>query len=250
MSPKDASLPREPEDATQMQQPQQQQQASVAVWADPRRPTVSDTARRLLLPRLAGPGGYYNVGNALGLAGGVALSVAAAGGQEGPTLATGVQAAFDHLAGSASALSISIAMLIFFWSGEIYLRAWAGGFPPDARLNRQGDLLSGFGALMLGLGLLLLGQPLLAATAGLLHATGKFGSALQDHAAPVRRSWPDPFRTVVLLSRVPALIMLLIQLATALASPYGPAPLAVAAPALMIVCYLLWARADILLFRS
>ena len=83
-------------------------------------------------------------------------------------------------------------MLIFFWSGDD-LRAWAGGFPPNARLNRRGDLLSAFGALMLGLGLFLLGQPLLAATAGLLHAAGKSGSALQDHsAAPAPRSGPIP----------------------------------------------------------
>jgi hypothetical protein len=142
-------------------------------------------------------------------------------------------------------------MLIFFWSGEVYFRAWANGFPPDARLNRQGDLLSAVGALLLGLGLFLLGQPLLAATAGLLHAAGKLGSALQDNsAAPMRRVWPDPYRTAVLVSRVPALVIMMIQLAAALSAPGGPAPVAVAAPALLIVCYLLWAKADLLLFRS
>ena len=101
-----------------------------------------------------------------------------AGGAEGPTLGSGARAAYDHLAGSASALSVTAAMLVFFWSGEVYLRAWARGFPPDARLNRRGDLLSGWGALLLGLGLFLIGQPVLAATAGLLHAIGKFGSTL------------------------------------------------------------------------
>ena len=260
MSQMDAGFPQAPRTEPQPQQQQQQQAAIEANWGSdsaipppsmPRRPSVRGTTRSALLPRLVGPGGYYNIGNALGLVSGVALSVVAAGGAQGPTLQTGVQAVYDYLAGSASALSISAAMLIFFWSGEVYLRAWAGGFPPDARLNRRGDLLSAFGALMLGLGLFLLGQPLLAATAGLLHAAGKFGSALQDHSvAPARRFWPDPFRTAVLISRVPALVILLIELAAALSAPGGPAPLAVAAPALLITCYLLWAKADLLLFRS
>ncbi|MBP7240394.1 hypothetical protein [Amaricoccus sp.] len=202
---------------------------------------------RPLRDRMTGPGGFYNVGNALGLAGGVALAVAASG----PTLSEGARAAWDHLAGSASALSITVAMLIFFWGGEAYHRAWANGFPPDARLNRWGDLLSAVGALALGLGLFLIGEALLAATAGLLHAAGKLGSALKgpDPAAPAAR-WPDPFRAAVVASRLPAIALVLLAIGGALAAPGSPAPAELAAPALLLVCYLLWMRADLLLLRS
>ncbi len=240
----------------------QQAAAMEATWTAERRPAPASPplpspaqaaagagAWAGVRPRLAGPGGYYNVGNALGLVGGLALAVVQAGGAEGPTLGSGARAAYDHLAGSASALSVTAAMLVFFWSGEVYLRAWARGFPPDARLNRRGDLLSGWGALLLGLGLFLIGQPVLAATAGLLHAIGKFGSALHG-PLPLRPGRPDPFRTAVLLSRVPALVMLAGELGSALSAPGGPVATAVAAPALLIVCYLLWAKADLMLFRT
>jgi hypothetical protein len=211
-------------------------------------PPLADRCRAALGGRLAGPGDYYNIGNALGLLGGVALAVVAA---EAPSLRTGARAALDHLAGSASALSVTLAMLIFFVSGEAYHRAWAGGFPPDKALNRRGDVLSGYGALALGLGLFLLGQPVLAATAGLMHAFGKFGSALHRPDPAARAShWPDPFRTAVLLSRVPAIVLVLAAIAVALAAPGGPHPMAIAAPGLLLVCYLLWARADLLLFRG
>ena len=189
----------------------------------PPAPPVRDPRWSALSHRLAGPGGYYNIGNAIGLVGGIALSVAAAGGDAGPSLRTVAHAAFDYLAGSTSALSVSVAMLIFFWSGEAYHRAWAGGFPPDARSNRRGDLLSGYGAIALALGLFLLGQPLLAATAGLLHAFGKFGSARQHPAATGRkRRWPDPYRTAVLLSRGPAIVLVVIALAEAFSATRWP----------------------------
>jgi hypothetical protein len=201
--------------------------------------TIYATALRV---RLRGPGGYYNIGNALGLAGGLALHVAAVRALD---FSSGSAAAAEYLVGSPSAIAITAAMLIFFWSGESYHRAWAGGFPPDARRNRQGDILSGYGALALGLGLLLIGEALLAATAGLLHALGKFGSALHHRLAT---RWmvlrPDPFRTAVLLSRLPAIALVIIEIARA-----GTAADQLA-PSLLLVCYLLWAKADLLLFRS
>lgn len=218
-------------------------------FAPPPPPGHRSRDRRWAGLGLSGPGGYYNLGNAIGLSGGIVLSVAAAGGPTGPTLSSGARAAFDYIAGSASAVSVSIAMLIFFWSGGIYRRAWTGGFPPDPRLNRRGDLLSGYGALALGLGLFLIGQPLLAATAGLMHAFGKFGSALRPAGSGSGR-WPLPYRSAVLISRVPAMVLLATTLVAALSAPGGPAPTAVAAPGLLLVCYLLWARADLLLFRE
>jgi hypothetical protein len=205
-------------------------------------PAARSVAASALLVRLQGPGGYYNVGNALGLTGGLALHVAAVRTLD---VSSGSAAAAEYLVGSPSAIAITVAMLIFFWSGESYHRAWANGFPPDASRNRQGDILSGYGALALGLGLLLIGEALLAATAGLLHALGKFGSAFH-HRLPAR--WtalrPDPFRSAVLMSRFPAIALVIIEIARSGTLSDG------LAPGLLLVCYLLWAKADLLLFRS
>jgi len=198
--------------------------------------------------RLAGPGGFYNVGNALGLLGGIALHVVALGAVAGHVdLRVGAAAALDYLAGSASAAAITLAMLVFFWSGEAYHRAWARSGPPDLRLNRLGDLLSGYGALILGFGLFLIGEPLLAATAGFLHAVGKLGSAWHNFLpARLTRLRPDPFRSAVLVSRLPAILLVIIEISRGV-SQNGSL---LAAPSLLLVCYLLWARADLLLYGS
>lgn len=240
---------------THSQITQMQQSAAADVdWtpipspAGPGAASGAGSRRPLLDGRLLGPGGYYNIGNALGLLGGVSLAVAAASGPDGPTLRGGAEAAFDYLAGSGSALCVSLAMLIFFASGEFYHRAWANGFPPAPALNRRGDLWSGYGALALGAGLFLIGQPVLAATAGLLHAFGKFGSALAPAVAA--GGWSRlhlGFRVAVLASRLPALALVLVEIATA---PGGLEPMALAAPVLLVVCYLLWLKADLLLLRS
>jgi hypothetical protein len=89
-------------------------------------------------------------------------------------------------------------------------------FPPDADVNCRGDLLSGVGAILLGVGLLITGHPVLAATAGLLHAIGKFGSAWAERLAAGLwpPTWPDLWRSLVLASRVPALLAAIMSLAT------------------------------------
>jgi hypothetical protein len=214
------------------------------------------TSKGLVLPgrrvwpevraRLAGPGGCYNVGNAIGLGMGVALQ--AAGLADGGTGARAVAGAAEYLAGNGAALALTAATAVFFWSGEVYHRAWARGFPPDAALNRRGDLLSGIGALALGVALLGFGQPLLAAFSGLLHALGKFGSAFARPGARVPgwpAGWPDAWRTAVLVSRLPAMLAALIELARVPAGAPWPTLLA---PVTLLGCYLLWARADLLLF--
>lgn len=214
----------------------------------PRRPSPWPGALR---ERLAGPGGLYNIGNALGLSGGLAIAVAAAGGTDGPTFESGFDAVLDYLAGSASSVAITVAMVIFFISGEKYHRAWIRGYPPDPRLNRLGDLLSGYGAITLGIGLALLGEPLLALTAGLLHALGKFGSALEGPVARrLKRLRPDPCRTAVLVSRFPAIALVLATLYAAVGGTAPIEPAEVATSALLLVCYLLWSVADIRLFDS
>ena len=133
---------------------------------------------------MAGPGGWYNLGNALGLAMGIAVQFAdpQGSGMHGG----GMAGLFDYFAGSGGAVALTVATLVFFLSGEVYHRAWARPDAPDRRLNRLGAFLSGIGAIALGAALFLFGQPLLAATAGLLHALGKLANsaALHTRQAP------------------------------------------------------------------
>ncbi len=199
--------------------------------------------------RLHGPGGFYNLGNAFGLLTGLLLHAAhMSSGSQRSTESFYV--VFDYLAGSVSSLALTLSMIVFFWSGELYYRAWSRGFPPEPGLNRAGDLWSCWGALALGVGLLLLNQPVLALTAGLLHALGKYGSAKSLPAIKGwPETWPDCWRTIVLASRVPALMAVLIEMTLytmkgdlLTVSGFGPMTL--------LVCYLLWLKADLLLLSD
>jgi hypothetical protein len=198
----------------------------------------------VLLKRMRGPGGLYNTGNFLGLAAGIAVQMAnsADGGA--------AHALVVYLAGNVSALMLTLATLIFFISGEAYHRAWQNGFPPDKGLNRLGDLLSAIGALALGAALLALGHPFLAATAGLMHAAGKFGSAICTSEAGEGVNWPWIFRASVLASRVPAVLVALIELLAHLPMlVQGEPVLPALMPATLLICYMLWAKADLVLLR-
>ena len=117
-------------------------------------------------------------------------------------------------------------------------------------MNWWGDVLSGVAAVVLTLALVKIGDTGLAVASGALLALGKFGSAAvpEDYAAPKGNSWPTGFRLAVLASRVPALAMLALVLARQLAA--GAPPAALPMPAVMLVCYLLWARADVLLLAE
>lgn len=198
-----------------------------------------------IVDRLKGPGGYYNIGNAIGLVMGIVIQIFFVSNEQ-----AAAAKAWSFFAGSPSALALTVSTAVFFWSGEAYHRAWANGFPPKAGLNRLGDNLSGVGALALGFSLFLLGQPMLAATAGLLHAAGKFASAWHKAGEqlpfPWPRNWPDPFRAVVLASRFPAIAAALLELWQAAGSGWTDEILA---PATLLICYLLWSKADLLLIR-
>jgi hypothetical protein len=200
--------------------------------------------------RIAGPGGLYNVGNAIGLTMGIALQVGSTR-DAGTGVQAAVDATLDYLAGNAGAIALTVATAIFFWSGEAYRRAWAHGSPPNDALNRRGDWLSGVGALVLGVALLSLGQVMLAATAGLLHAFGKFGSAYKWRPVPGWPAiWPDFFRAAVLASRVPALLAALVELLDVVGRSDGGTPWsAYLTPLTLLVCYALWSKADLMLFR-
>ena len=118
----------------------------------------------------------------------------------------------------------------------------------------RGGLLSAVGALALGLGLLMLGQPVLAATAGLLHAAGKAGSAWGGGAKQMLfwpESWPDLWRTLVLASRVPGVLAASTGLLDHLNGLAGSASgLSVLTPAALTLSYLLWIKADVILFKA
>lgn len=198
---------------------------------------------------MRGPGGLYNAGNLLGLA--VGLAIAVAGARGAGTLA----AAEDFVAGSPAAAALTVATAIFFWSGEHYYQAWKNGSPPDPVKNRLGDLSSGLGAVALGIGLAMLASPILAATSGFLHAAGKFGSGLdvERDIVLVGRRVPAMtlYRGSVLLSRVPAICVALASILGAVeVAPTGDAVRQSILPATMLVCYALWATADIQLMSE
>jgi hypothetical protein len=158
-------------------------------------------------------------------------------------------AALMYLAGSTSGLALTVATLVFLVSGEAYHRAWANGTPPDRKLNRLGDILSGFGAIILGFGLLLMGQQMLAATSGLLHACGKFASSLYTPSGPSTGAWHYTFRAAVLASRLPGIIVAILMLADTVTSGQTNGLIQGTFPPLsLIICYLLWSKADLLLF--
>ena len=201
--------------------------------------------------RLRGPGGYYNIGNAFGLGMGIALQM-----ESIPAGHSGLEAAADaatsYLLGNPAATALTLGTAVFFWSGEMYHRAWANGAPPNPVLNRRGDLSSGLGALILFVALLSLGHVMLAVTAGLLHALGKFGSAWKWRPLPGwRATWPDCFRTLVLASRVPAILASSLDLAHAVASANAATPASAwLTPMALLVCYAVWCKADLMLFHA
>jgi len=198
-----------------------------------------------LAARLRGPGGYYNVGNVLGLATALGLQFANAAG----STKTGADLLFSYFVGSPQALAFTIATLIFLVGGEVYYRAWKDGTGPNKRLNRLGDLLSAAGGAALSVSLLVLGQPLLALATGAFVVLGKLGSAVfgDDAVGPPLwpESWPDPFRLAVLVGRAPAIGAAGLDLTYQIGS--GAPVIALIQPAILIVCHVLWVKADLLL---
>lgn len=188
------------------------------------------------LRRANEPGVLYNFGNVLGFSAGLISAVWLRDTQGGNSAVDDV---VRHLVGSHAALALMLATVIFFWGGIIYSRAWANGAPPDAELNRQGDLWSTAGAVCLAFGLFVLGNPLLALSAGVLHALGKLGSAWGGGAGLRFAGWSpsvgDLCKDLVLVSRVPAILSAAVGFAGDWLS------------ASVIVCCLVWARADWLL---
>jgi hypothetical protein len=201
-----------------------------------------------ILSRFRGPGGYYNIGNLIGLLTGLALQVttAATSGLAGSDVAVA------YFVGSPTTLALTAATIIFLISGEMYHRAWQGNDAPNVDLNRFADLLSAAGAAVLAISLFYLGQPVLAIFTGVLIVLGKLGSALFGDSSEVvpfwPAHWPDLFRSMVLAGRFPGMA----AAGLGLWHQMGAGSVAVSAiqPAVMVLCHLLWMRADVLLFEG
>jgi hypothetical protein len=198
--------------------------------------------------RFRGPGGYYNIGNLIGLFTGVTLQLT--------TPATsglaGTDAVVAHFVGSPATVALTTATIIFLISGEVYHRAWRAANAPDAHLNRLADLLSAAGTVALVISLIYLGQPVLAVFTGLLIVLGKLGSAVfgdDPDAVPFwPSSWPNLFRWMVLAGRVPGIAAASLELWNQLGTGnLGPS---ITQPAVMVLCHLLWIWADFLLFQG
>jgi hypothetical protein len=207
---------------------------------------------------MSGPGGFYNIGNLIGLCQGLATQILVTKDLSQTSRMVSPATAVDYLAGNSAAIAMTAATTIFMVSGEVYHRAWNGQQQPRDDLNHLADFLSGLGAVCLGLALLAFGHPFLALTSGLLHSIGKFGSAWHGPGVPALKRparRPDPFRTLVLFSRLPAIAAAGLELHASLfmgeagMGGAGPVP-HWTTPATLLVCYLLWSRADLLLFRS
>lgn len=198
------------------------------------------TFKSAIIRRMKGPGGYYNIGNIIGLVSGLEVQIM----QSRSGILAGT---LGYFAGSNAALFLTIATVIFLVSGECYHRAWANGFPPEKHMTRWGDFLSGVGAVLLGVALFILQQPVLAATAGAMHALGKFGSAFSDGELPSAGNSARFFRNIVVLSRVPAIVAAAMALFHVSSVGGG---IAMVTPATLLVCYVIWAKADMLLLRG
>ena len=99
---------------------------------------------------------------------------------------------------------------------------------------------------MLTVALVIFGDILLAIISGVLLAGGKFGSAFVPDGPLSRR-----FRQAVLLSRLPAVAALGVEFLREVADATPETPVAaIVMPIVMILSYLIWARADWLLLRS
>lgn len=191
--------------------------------------------------RLTGPGAIYNAGNILALVSGIVLNLYAVWDEGQLT-----QALYAHLMGSPASAWLTTAMVLFIVSGEIYHRAYEPSAP--SRLLPWADFVSGLAAIALTVALVMLGDTAAALVAGLMLSFGKLGSAVlpffeQKNEAQIDRV----LRLTVIASRAPSILALGLAVAPAI---WGSMPMQTALlPLIMIICFLLWLWADLLLLR-
>ncbi|MEM1077088.1 MAG: hypothetical protein AAGI09_01070 [Pseudomonadota bacterium] len=221
------------------------------------KPQRARSLSHAIATRLSGPGGLYNIGNAIGFASGLGFAVIGAFGLGGTDVL--VMALLTHLAGSGGAIAMSLAMVLFFISGEFYHRAYATPDTEAASENlKWADGLSGIAALFLAVSLVFFGEIWMAITSTILLAGGKFGNtvlppnrsqmqiAYNTASGETRVRDIDVFRVAVVLSRIPAML----GLAMGLFSQWPGLTLLGDGPtAILLGCYCLWLRADLLLAK-
>ena len=201
----------------------------------------SPIERSWLRARLTGPGAIYNIGNILALSAGFLLNANPSASES--SLLTAV---YSHFMGSPEALWLTAAMMMFIVSGEIYHRAHTA--PDKLYLVAWGDLVSGLAAIALTVALVQLGDTALALVAGLMLTLAKLGNASLplvgvDPFARVGLA----FRVLAMVSRLPSILSLVLAVLVSLqaGAPWG----AVILPTIMIVCFVLWLWADLLLLK-
>lgn len=191
--------------------------------------------------RLSGPGGLYNAGNVIALVAGFAFSPSVIAGDLG--LLGALQA---HLLGSSEAAWLTAAMITFIIAGEIYHRAQHT--PDTPNLLAWADFVAGLAAVLLTVALIQLGETLLCLIGGFMLIAGKLGSAalplMGVHAV---RRFDLSLRLLVLASRVPTIMALFLPILTIWQSAASLST--VYLPAIMIACFILWIRADLLLLK-
>lgn len=229
--------------------------------ADAPQPSMKPTDRPVLaavLARMRGPGGLYNLGNIIGLSSGIFFALWSA--PRGETSGS-FDALIAHLIGNPGNAALTIAMLLFIWSGEYYHKA---AHAPAAMLDytlRRADMLSGIAAIFLSVSLVSSGNVMLALASSVLLAGGKFGSAVYSKKGwpvMVATTWPgtttrwrsqaDVFRFAVILSRVPAVAALTVAIIGGVGHPVLTS--GVLEATILLLCYVLWTKADLLLTRT
>jgi hypothetical protein len=194
--------------------------------------------------RVPGPGSLYNAGNILGLVVGSGAALAQGAGSS-------TQALAQYFVGDGAAIALTVATLGFFVSGRIYDRAWRSAGERRVQLMRAADGLSGVGAIVLGVSIALVASPALALASATLHATSKLGSAVTAgrRGVFIRRILRGT-RWLVLGSRALGFSACVSGLTIALQTGGPNSGRDAIMSATLLVCYLLWASADMLLLRS
>ncbi|ABD54949.1 hypothetical protein [Jannaschia sp. CCS1] len=206
--------------------------------------TVFARMRDGVAARSKGPGGLYNIGNVVALIGGMVIQSIAVERHSSLN-----EVVFQYLFGSPAATSLTLAVLIFLASGEVYHRAWSHHGNAALRMVRVGDALSGLAAVVLTVALVQVGDPWLGLTGGVMLIIGKFGTAILPERPDASRRGAQItklLRLVVVASRGPSLAALVV---TIIVTATDGALAGLAMPLLMVLCYLLWLWADILLLR-
>ena len=191
------------------------------------------------------PGLLYNIGNLLAIFGTLTLFMLLSGSGRGVT-ADGFVA---HFLGNWPAVLTTAASLIFWVSGMQYAKAWAKGFPPEAKSNNAGHALSTLGALTIGVALMGLARSevslALAIIATILHAGGKLASWRAPGA-------DDYLKPMPLFSRVPYVTTLCLDMRSDVLSGAGlnDVVTGLALPMFLLMATMFWARADWLLLQK